>query len=487
VCSAEGGNPFGAAAVFVACCARPVVTRGDVFGAGARCVPEFLIGAPPLLGVSTLSFVVRANLRRYGTVLAVSTRQRLIVCLCVSMAVAAISAVAVSTGSSSESVAGATPTSAVPDDAATSTAAADTADTADAGGGVGDDSTGGEQDCGLDCVAERVAEVTRREGVPAGFAYLEQVFIDQPQMRSSCHSLQHVVGRLGAQNPDMGFFSTDCQYGYLHGLLQGLGSTFSDPDAFVSEVKAYCARQSLDDAEACAHGVGHAAAVAAPADLVRAVRSCRNLGSLVLEGHCAGGALMEFGDDYLAKVGWFASTNSAASDNAAEATSVDGLDLQNLCTLIPEHLEDRCYERLWMFISPLYSDDFAAATRVCDEADGSAYVLCYRGFGGSVPIFLNLDGRYNAFWPPDSAAEASRLAEAYAEVCVSTNEPGMCMAGVLISTTSHILAYGKDTDLLPPYCSALPPVHFTECLEGWRESARMAQVDFDTLDPVAGW
>jgi methionine-rich copper-binding protein CopC/putative copper export protein len=103
-----------------------------------------------------------------------------------------------------------------------------------------------------------------------------------PWMQTNCHSIGHKLGRMGFkihQDIVEAFKagSDPCDYGYLHGVIEGASADFSDAK-LREEMPNLC--EGTGDTtnhgyRQCIHGLGHAAARRVNNDLVRGMDFCR--------------------------------------------------------------------------------------------------------------------------------------------------------------------------------------------------------------------
>jgi methionine-rich copper-binding protein CopC/putative copper export protein len=103
-----------------------------------------------------------------------------------------------------------------------------------------------------------------------------------PWMQTNCHSIGHKLGRMGFkiyQDIPKAFSagSDPCDYGYLHGVIEGASADFSD-EVLRREMTNLC--EGTGDTtnhgyRQCIHGLGHAAARRVNNDLARGMDFCR--------------------------------------------------------------------------------------------------------------------------------------------------------------------------------------------------------------------
>lgn len=143
-------------------------------------------------------------------------------------------------------------------------------------------SSAGESDRLL-CATRYFEGVVERSGMNAALSEVSLRWSEgDPWMQSNCHSIGHKLGRLGFRIyqdiPEAFSAGSDpCDYGYLHGVIEGASADFSDQE-LRDAMTSLC--EGTGDAtnhgyRQCIHGLGHAAARRVNNDLPRAMDFCR--------------------------------------------------------------------------------------------------------------------------------------------------------------------------------------------------------------------
>jgi hypothetical protein len=133
------------------------------------------------------------------------------------------------------------------------------------------------------CATRYFEGIVERDGMNAALLEVGARWRDGDSwMQSNCHSIGHKLGRLGFKIykdiPTAFQAGSDpCDYGYLHGVIEGASADFSDDD-LRGAMTSLCA--GTGDAtnhgyRQCIHGLGHAAARRVNNDLPRAMDFCR--------------------------------------------------------------------------------------------------------------------------------------------------------------------------------------------------------------------
>ena len=133
------------------------------------------------------------------------------------------------------------------------------------------------------CATRYFEGIVERDGMNAALLEVGARWRDGDSwMQSNCHSIGHKLGRLGFKIykdiPKAFEAGSDpCDYGYLHGVIEGASADFSDQE-LRQAMTSLCA--GTGDAtnhgyRQCIHGLGHAAARRVNNDLERGMEFCR--------------------------------------------------------------------------------------------------------------------------------------------------------------------------------------------------------------------
>lgn len=189
-----------------------------------------------------------------------------------------------------------------------------------------------------------------------------------PNVVGSCHTIMHSLGEEASTTGDPATVMTQadgvCQFGFQHGVLIGVAGRSATDEEFATSAPTVCAAFGGDELSrtSCIHGIGHAAAVRAETDLVRAVGMCSPLNEDA--NHCVTGAVMEWS--------W---TPFAADGVRGGDESVLGV-----CDTLREDYRPACYRE----IPPLWS---VGGIPVSDQLDrcgalvGLESEMCATGVG----------------------------------------------------------------------------------------------------------
>lgn len=134
----------------------------------------------------------------------------------------------------------------------------------------------------LICANNWFLSVARSQGVPASLQDLTERWNEgDGWMQLNCHSIAHVIGRyaygsIGDTRSAFEQGSDPCDYGYLHGVIEGAAANMSDQELKESFLTICEGTGDFlnHSYRQCVHGLGHAAARRTNNDLPRAVEFC---------------------------------------------------------------------------------------------------------------------------------------------------------------------------------------------------------------------
>lgn len=133
------------------------------------------------------------------------------------------------------------------------------------------------------CVNRYFEGVVNRDGMSIALQEVSRRWqAKDPWMLTNCHSIGHKLGRMGFkiyQDIPKAFSagSDPCDYGYLHGVIEGASADFSDAK-LREEMTNLCegtGNTTNHGYRQCIHGLGHAAARRVNNDLARGMDFCR--------------------------------------------------------------------------------------------------------------------------------------------------------------------------------------------------------------------
>jgi hypothetical protein len=280
-----------------------------------------------------------------------------------------------------------------------------------------------------------------------------------------CHGLLRHAGVVSAQKYGLGEVPPPlCDYGFLHGLLYGYAEVVSDTDTYVREAISFCEKAVASPGnlrDKCIHGVGHGLALLSSNDIHKSLDACD---SLPLEGkyyQCTGAAVMEFGEDRLADLGW---ALSHSMENSPTKLTVDDSQIPTLC----DGRTPTCHERYWMFLLPpraeaIGTEDSRLATETCTRfQDKYELEMCLVGFGNLAAAFWQMfDLPDGVSYPPDSPEDADIVAQLAVARCARHPDMSLCLRGLIPGSTPQL--YYAQHPYIPDFCRFVPDQYIDAC------------------------
>lgn len=280
------------------------------------------------------------------------------------------------------------------------------------------------------CAAQTVRDLLSTGAVTAAVSELERIPIDAV----GCHDLAHDVGRAAGRLPwaealglNTSTLDLRCDYGYIHGVFQGLADSGTDI-AQVAQVG--CAPDGTEAGEECYHAAGHGIAIST-STVPAALRSCAQIDYVDGAVSCASGVFMEHATSFIAAArGTGASTQHVAPLDAGAAARLC-LDVDPVWVL-------PCARKAALFWSTADAGPGALATQCIALAEtrrverGDVLLECGAGIG---EWLRNIEG-----WEvPVSAAEAAALDAEVAGACGAIPGVGRLRHGCIEGVVTLIL------------------------------------------------
>ena len=290
--------------------------------------------------------------------------------------------------------------------------------------------------CDLACVEAHAADLAASGGPKFALDWVAAIDVDG--VRYACHAVHHAVGRAAAARswpefPELA--SLECQYGYLHGVLQGRAGR-SSLEEWVSTTYRFCAALDEKSKSECLHGLGHGAAVTTPDDLFQVMLACDSLPGRV-STPCADGAMMEFADDVWQRAGML----HWETGYVDVETTFDPADTKALCERLPVKVSSSCWTRAADMVAPLYRNDPLRLSELCTSAPSPKDVEgCL--YAAAVSAVENFYDDSMLVWPPESSKDAKVWVRAAAEECSRWASFDVCLRGAIAPTFSHIYSGG---------------------------------------------
>ena len=123
-------------------------------------------------------------------------------------------------------------------------------------------------DKSIECWQELLNETLDKDGLPATFDLIADLYVKEPLFASECHSFVHEIGKFAFKkfSSEEGFElnskTSYCGYGFYHGFMETLLQATGDvnkAEEFCKYVGKKLAGETTDGEGACYHGIGHGA------------------------------------------------------------------------------------------------------------------------------------------------------------------------------------------------------------------------------------
>jgi copper transport protein len=271
-------------------------------------------------------------------------------------------------------------------------------------------------------------------------------------MQTNCHSIGHKLGRLGFRMfkdiPTAFSQGSDpCDYGYLHGVIEGASADFSD-DELREAMTTMCEGTGSTDNHGyrqCIHGLGHAAARRVNNDLARGMEFCREFGEPsadalvgrdsgindVLFRLCVTGVSMEW------------NTQPKALDAMKLPIGAEGT-LMGECIKLDEIFQFGCIEYGTSAMGGILEREIEARNW-CDK-NLAEPLPCYQSIGRDV------------IWSPTISREEA------VEVCTGGKQ-GIYAEQCIIRALGSVATIALDADAIDEFCPVLPEQYKKLCPE----------------------
>lgn len=262
-------------------------------------------------------------------------------------------------------------------------------------------------------------------------------------MQTNCHSIAHKLGRLGFRMfkdiPTAFSQGSDpCDYGYLHGVIEGASADFTDAD-LVAAMTTMCegtGDMNNHGYRQCIHGLGHAAARRVNNDLARGMEFCRAYGAGQEQGLVTTGSSPQ---DVLFRL---CITGVSMEWN----TQPKALDAAKLPIGAPGTLLDECGKLEEMF-QPGCVEYGTSSLGGQLEREIDARNWCDQNLKDPLPCYQSI-GR-DVIWSPTISREEA------VKVCTGGKQ-GTYAEQCIIRALGSVATIALDADAIDEFCPVLP-------------------------------
>lgn len=226
-----------------------------------------------------------------------------------------------------------------------------------------------------DCFEKHYQNLVVNNAIADAFADLKVRYDENAVVRSLCHPLVHVMGRVAAkkyQNVAEAYRQGDhfCWSGYYHGVMEGIlyETTPEDlPDVINGICESIPGKESYSfDYYNCVHGMGHGVMYITQNELFDALALCDNLEGEWEKESCYGGVFME----------------NVITDFENHFTKyLKPREPLYPCTAVPEKNKHACYLMQTSYVLKQNGYDFADAFEQCSTIEEQHQHTCYQSIG----------------------------------------------------------------------------------------------------------
>jgi hypothetical protein len=224
------------------------------------------------------------------------------------------------------------------------------------------------------CYESHYTSLVRDSGIRSAFADLRRRYDSDGYVKSQCHPLAHVIGRIASEQferPGDAYQYADsfCWSGYHHGVLEGIIGRVG-LNNLPKEINGICAnihdrdRYGFDYYN-CVHGLGHGVMSINQNHLFKALAMCDYLEGNWEQISCASGAYME---------------NIIIDGKNHKTEFLKPEDPLYPCNASPEKYTDTCYLMQTSYMLKINGYDFAKTFEWCENA-GNYRNTCYVSIG----------------------------------------------------------------------------------------------------------
>ena len=236
----------------------------------------------------------------------------------------------------------------------------------------------GEAD-GILCLESTYQALTRAKGVQAAFKQLKLAYQQDPQVRSDCHVLAHVIGRTEADkvsDVDTAFAQGDnyCWSGYYHGVMESIVKRIG-ANNLAAQIPVICANVKQKkpysfDHYNCVHGLGHGVMDVTNSQLFDSLKTCDRLTDDWERQSCYGGVFMENEMDEI------------NLDHKTVFFKAD--DPMYPCTAVDEQYKNQCYLMQTSHALRVANENYAQVFGECGALETAYRNVCYQSLGRDV-------------------------------------------------------------------------------------------------------
>ncbi len=227
----------------------------------------------------------------------------------------------------------------------------------------------------FDCYLMYYESLVEKKGSKKAFDSLKEDFDKNPYVKSQCHQLAHVIGRVSLtvyKTVADAFEKGDdfCSSGYYHGVMEEMAKTLG-VSKISSEINTICdtvsenRRYSLAHHN-CTHGLGHGLMGITEGEVFSSIELCDALDDSWEQSSCHGGVFME---------------NIMADSSSHPSKYLKKEDPLYPCSAVEDRYKSPCYLIQTAHILKVVDGDFKKVFDVCANAGKDFRGTCYQSLG----------------------------------------------------------------------------------------------------------
>lgn len=234
----------------------------------------------------------------------------------------------------------------------------------------------GDQETLRRCLYQQYKTITQQQGASVAFVKLKSTYNSDPNVRTYCHQITHVIGRAQADmvNDVAEAYSQGdnfCWSGYYHGVIESIVVKIGAKD-LLAKLPTICSSIKAQKPYSfyhynCVHGLGHGIMDVKDSELFDSLKVCDTLTEDWEGQSCYGGVFME---------------NEMDEVNSNHTTTYLKTDQPMYpCTAVAEQYKYQCYLMQTSHALRLANYNFSQVFSECATVESKYVDICYQSLG----------------------------------------------------------------------------------------------------------
>ncbi len=230
------------------------------------------------------------------------------------------------------------------------------------------------------CYKKELTTLTQQSSPKEAFDLIKNQYSSVPYVKSQCHQLAHVVGRVAYekyQNLSETFSAGDkyCWSGYYHGAIEEL-TKVKGYNYIVKNSNSVCKEIATAQPHSfyhynCVHGLGHGFMLVLEGNLFKSLSSCDSLTDDWERTSCYGGVFMQN----------IMNEQGPDADSSYPAAYLKPDQPMYPCTVVDKKYKDQCYLMQTSYALQTVNYDFQKVFMLCSNVEPEYIETCYRSLG----------------------------------------------------------------------------------------------------------